>query len=61
MMGIQDPAEHARRRRPWNRGMSQAAIKEYEPVFAARVHLLVRRLEEQQGKADLSKWIEYLT
>ncbi|TFK89225.1 high nitrogen upregulated cytochrome P450 monooxygenase 2 [Polyporus arcularius HHB13444] len=61
LMGIQDPAEHARRRRPWNRGMSQAAVKEYEHVFADRVHLLVRRLEEQPGKADLAKWIEYLT
>ncbi|RDX42005.1 high nitrogen upregulated cytochrome P450 monooxygenase 2 [Lentinus brumalis] len=61
LVGIQDPAEHARRRRPWNRGMSQAAVKQYEHAFADRVHLLVRRLEEQPGKADFAKWIEYLT
>ncbi len=41
--------------------MSQAAVKEYEHAFADRVHLLVRRLDEQPGKADLAKWIEYLT
>ena len=57
MMGIRDPEEHARRRRPWNRGLSQAAIKEYEQPLVVRVQLLIRRLEEQKGEVDIAKWI----
>lgn len=56
MMGIRDPEEHARRRRPWNRGLSQAAVKEYEQPLMARVLLLIRRLEEQKGEVNLAKW-----
>ncbi|RPD60598.1 high nitrogen upregulated cytochrome P450 monooxygenase 2 [Lentinus tigrinus ALCF2SS1-7] len=59
MMGIQDPEEHARRRRPWNRGLNQAALKEYEGHIMNRAQLLVRRLEEQHGGTDLSKWLAY--
>ncbi|TFK89227.1 high nitrogen upregulated cytochrome P450 monooxygenase 2 [Polyporus arcularius HHB13444] len=57
MMGIQDPEEHAQRRRPWGRGLGQAAIKEYEHPLMARVELLVRRLEEQKGELNLTKWM----
>ncbi|RPD60596.1 high nitrogen upregulated cytochrome P450 monooxygenase 2 [Lentinus tigrinus ALCF2SS1-7] len=57
MMGLRDPEEHALRRRPWNRGLNQTAIKEYEHPLTARVQLLVRRLEEQKGEVDLSKWM----
>ena len=57
MMGLQDPEEHALRRRPWNRGLNQAAVKEYEHPMADRVQLLLRRLEEQKGEINLSKWM----
>lgn len=53
--------EHARRRRPWNRAFSSAAIKEYQPVVARRVSQLVTALQEQQGQVDLAQWVSYFT
>lgn len=48
MVGIQDMEEHLRRRRPWNRGLNSAALKEYEPLMADRVAELVALLTSLQ-------------
>ncbi|RPD60593.1 high nitrogen upregulated cytochrome P450 monooxygenase 2 [Lentinus tigrinus ALCF2SS1-7] len=60
MMGIKDQEEHLRRRRPWIRGLNQSALKEYEAPVTARVQLLLRCLEEQEGEVDLSQWFSFL-
>ena len=63
LIGIRDSAEHARRRKPWNRAFSSAALKEYQPIVAKRVSQLVDLLGRQtDGKAvDLAQWISYFT
>ena len=61
MTGIRDPEEHQRRRRPWNRGLAPAALREYDHLIAARVQQLVRRLEEQDGEVILGKWFYYFS
>ena len=61
MAGIQDIPYHLQRRRPWNRGLNQSALKEYEPLVVERLQLLVRRLKEQSGTIDLGLWIEYFS
>ncbi|KAI0689003.1 cytochrome P450 [Cerioporus squamosus] len=59
MAGIQDIPYHLQRRRPWNRGLNQSALKEYEPLIVDRLQLLIRRLREQSGIIDLGLWLKY--
>ena len=44
---------------PWNRGLGQNALKQYEPLVAERARLLVQRLKEQTGPLDLGLWLKY--
>ncbi|TFK79033.1 high nitrogen upregulated cytochrome P450 monooxygenase 2 [Polyporus arcularius HHB13444] len=59
LVGIVDIPYHLQRRRPWNRGLKQSALKEYEPLLAERAQLLVQRLGDQSGSADLGLWLKY--
>ncbi|RPD57205.1 high nitrogen upregulated cytochrome P450 monooxygenase 2, partial [Lentinus tigrinus ALCF2SS1-7] len=59
LVGIRDIPLHLQRRRPWNRGLKQGALKEYEPLIAERAQLLVRRLKDQSGSVDLGLWFKY--
>lgn len=61
LISLQDPAEHARRRKPWNRAFNSAALKEYQPTVAKRVAQLVETLQAQEGETDLAEWISYFT
>ena len=71
MVGIQDTDEHLRRRKAWQRGMSPAAIREYEHFVARRAGQLIARLEqksqEQEGAGkekkaiDVGTWFNYFT
>ncbi|EKM54590.1 uncharacterized protein PHACADRAFT_163000 [Phanerochaete carnosa HHB-10118-sp] len=54
---IRDPVEHARRRRPWARAFSTAALKEYEPVVVKRATQLCEQLAVQKGSIDLAMWL----
>lgn len=57
---IRDPAEHARRRIPWDRAFSGTALKDYEPIFIKRCYELVKALGKRQSEVvDISKWMEY--
>ncbi|KAI0643598.1 high nitrogen upregulated cytochrome P450 monooxygenase 2, partial [Trametes meyenii] len=56
-----NPHEHARRRRPWNRAFSTAALKGYEEIIGRRVTQLVDALSAQKGAVDLGKWIDFFT
>ncbi|KAI0706673.1 high nitrogen upregulated cytochrome P450 monooxygenase 2 [Earliella scabrosa] len=53
--------EHLRRRRAWNRGLSTAAVREYEGLIAARARLFIERLGQQVGEISLDKWINYFS
>ena len=50
---------HLRRRKTWNRGMTAAAIREYEPLIAKRVHQLEDRLEENVGVVTIGSWFDF--
>ena len=62
LISLRDPAEHARRRKPWARGFSSAALKGYEEILGKRVHELVTLLERQQQQpVNLADWISRFT
>ncbi|KAJ8468958.1 hypothetical protein ONZ45_g17054 [Pleurotus djamor] len=61
LIGVQDVQEHARRRRPWSRGLSTTALKDYEGILMNRVRQLANYLAQQTGPVDLSEWIGYFT
>ncbi|GJE86759.1 cytochrome P450 [Phanerochaete sordida] len=61
LISLPDDAEHARRRRSWNRAFSSAAVKEYQPIVAQRATQLIHALQEQQGVVDLAQWMSYFT
>ena len=60
LVGIQDLATHLHRRKNWSRGMSPAAIKEYEPFISMRIRQLLEKLESQTRKEIiLGSWTNY--
>lgn len=61
LIGFRDPVEHARRRKPWMRAFSTAALKEYEPTIAKRATQLTEALASQKGVVDLEQWISWFT
>jgi len=54
LIGIRDSAEHARRRRTWNRGFNPTAMKQYEPIIHKRVEQLLEAIV-QRGRFDLAE------
>jgi hypothetical protein len=61
LIGLRDPAEHARRRKPWTRGFSSAALKGYEEILGRRVHEFVTALEQQRQPINLAELISHFT
>ncbi|EGN99144.1 hypothetical protein SERLA73DRAFT_181973 [Serpula lacrymans var. lacrymans S7.3] len=62
LITIKDPVEHARRRRPWNRAFSIAALKGYEEIIAKRAREFVTGLEHKVGeRVDLAELINHFT
>ena len=59
LVGVRDIPLHLQRRRPWNRGLRQSELKEYEPLIAERAQLLVQRLKDHSGSFDLGLWFSY--
>ena len=57
LIAFRDPVAHARRRRPWNRAFSVAALKEYEQILRKRAIELVEVLTRDKGVVDLSELI----
>ncbi|GJE85094.1 cytochrome P450 [Phanerochaete sordida] len=56
LIGIRDNASHARRRRPWTRAFSSAALRNYEPVIARRGAQFVELLAEKK-RVDFGHWV----
>lgn len=52
---------HTKRRRLWNRGLGNEALKEYEDIIAKCANDLARGLEKQRGSVDIVAWLNYFT
>ena len=64
LVSLVDIREHARRRRPWNRAFSTAALKGYEEILAPRVEQLVELLathDSEDRPVDLGKCVGSFT
>ena len=58
--GVSDFKEHALRRKPWNKAMSSAAIKTYEPTVKSKVRELIDALGKRAGEeVNISDWISF--
>ncbi|KAF7377786.1 hypothetical protein MSAN_00202000 [Mycena sanguinolenta] len=49
---------HTAKRRVWNRAMTSACIREYEPLIVKRASQLISCLREQTGSVDLVHWLD---
>ena len=58
LIGIRDGAEHAKRRRTWNRGFNPVAMRQYEPAVHERVLQLLETIL-QRGRVDLGESFGY--
>jgi len=52
LIAQRDPILHMHQRKPWNRGFSSAAMKEYEIMVAKRIRQLVGCLEDMIQRSD---------
>jgi hypothetical protein len=50
---------HTAKRRVWNRAMTSASIREYEPLVVKRASQLISRLRDQTGPVDLVSWVDF--
>ncbi|KAI0821898.1 high nitrogen upregulated cytochrome P450 monooxygenase 2 [Trametes gibbosa] len=57
LVGIMNTDEHLERRKSWARAFTPAALKEYQPMLAARAMQLADALGRQDGEADISRWV----
>ncbi|KAH7884698.1 cytochrome P450 [Phlebopus sp. FC_14] len=61
LISLRDPAEHARRRKPWNRAFNSTALKGYEEILGKRVYEFVTALERRAEPVNLAEWISHFT
>lgn len=61
LIAIGDPKEHLRRRKPWNRALNVASLKDFEPFVAHRAEQLVSRLASQKETTNLARWFGWFT
>lgn len=58
---VDDPQEHAARRRIWDMAFKTSALKGYEPMLTKLTAELMLRLEEQVGKEiKIDEWVAFL-
>ncbi|KAG1747161.1 cytochrome P450 [Suillus paluster] len=61
LISVRDPVEHSRRRKPWGRAFSCAALKGYEEILGKRVQQFVTMLEQQTKPVNLAQCISHFT
>ncbi|KAH9035424.1 high nitrogen upregulated cytochrome P450 monooxygenase 2 [Lactarius hengduanensis] len=69
LIAQRDPILHMHQRKPWSRGFSSAALKEYEIVVAKRIRQLVGCLDDTIQRSDqkantvmdINRWLKYFT
>ncbi|THH23060.1 hypothetical protein EUX98_g8119 [Antrodiella citrinella] len=60
--GIRDMDDYARRRKAWNRGMSVAALKDYEELLRVILRDLLLAFENRQEESlNLHTWLGYMS
>ncbi|KAF8150653.1 cytochrome P450 [Crassisporium funariophilum] len=59
LIAIRDKQEHTRRRRPWTRAFSTAALKGYETIVTSRCVQMVDSLSAEKGTVNLTQWISF--
>lgn len=60
LVALRDNESHTRRRKPWNRAFSIAALKNYEPVIANRASQFVELLAEKK-QVDFTRSVNLFT
>lgn len=60
LIGLRDNADHTRRRKPWSRAFSSAALKNYEPLIAKRCSQFIELLVEKK-QVDFTHWAHLFT
>ena len=59
-MQQQDPVEHKRHCKTWDRVFSTASIKNYEEIVMRKTRELIEQLEKIAGQEiDLSMWMSH--
>jgi hypothetical protein len=58
LVGVQDPEEHRRRRKVWNRALSTAAVKGYEEILESRVNQLIEELDKLASRGEVTPNME---
>ncbi|KIK41727.1 hypothetical protein CY34DRAFT_24266 [Suillus luteus UH-Slu-Lm8-n1] len=61
VIAVRDSVEHARRRKPWHRAFSVAALKGYDEILSKRVQQFVTVLEQQTQPFNLAERISHFT
>ncbi|KAH7927912.1 cytochrome P450 [Leucogyrophana mollusca] len=61
LIGVRDPVEHMRRRKPWNRAFNSTALKGYEGILSKRAQQFVSALEQQTRPINLAQWMNHFT
>ena len=61
LISIVDKQEHSRRKRPWSKGFSTSALKDYEILVIKRMLQFMEILSSKNLKeaTNLTKWISY--
>ena len=61
LIGIVDKQEHSRRRRPWTKGFSTSALKDYEILVIKRILQFMEILSSRNlnEATNLTIWIAY--
>lgn len=57
---IRDQREHSRRRKPWNRAFSIAAMKDYEAALQRRALQLMRELEKRTTACTVINLVDWM-
>ncbi|KII88389.1 hypothetical protein PLICRDRAFT_54227 [Plicaturopsis crispa FD-325 SS-3] len=62
LVALRSPAEHARRRKPWNRAFASAALKDYQEIVIQKSRELIGVLSSRRSEVvDLSIWMSYFS
>ena len=61
LIGIVDKQEHTRRKRPWSKGFSTSALKDYESSVIKRILQFMEVLSSKNLKEPINftQWITY--
>lgn len=61
LLSWRNPVIHAERRKPWARGLSTTALKEYEPALARRITQLVELLHATRQTKNLAQIFKFFS